>query len=121
MKGDLSKVPNFAKRCQEFTATWMGNRSIQQVHKDILKSLNEILLVPDALTEKTEEFDPVALIMQLAEDDLSQEMIEIFKFIPKFEGSDEEFGQIMKERVTKFVTALVCELADGFDGNYADV
>lgn len=123
MKGDLSKVPNFAKRCQEFMTNWMGKRSFNQVNKDIMQSLGETLLLPDELKEVQiyGELDPVSFLMQLLEADLHDEMMNVITVIPKFQGSDEEFGEMMKNNVTIFVTAVLRELNDGFEDDFAKV
>lgn len=124
MKGDLSKVPNFTARCKEFTASWIGKRSLDQVNKDIMQNLEETLLVPDELKDVQiyGELDPVSFLLQLLETDLHDEMMNIITFIPKYRGDDDNnFGAMMKDNVTIFVTAVLRELNDGFEGDFAKV
>jgi len=68
------------------------------------------------LLEKTEEFDPSILTIDVIE----QHVPKILNAIQEFRGDDEGFASMLKDSVTNFVTVLVIELEDGF-GNFADV
>jgi hypothetical protein len=114
MKGDLAKVPNLAKRCKEFFQSLVGTKNPNVFYKEACDLLENVLIIPDELI--SEDFFPNDYTIEV----IKEHAPRIMNYILNFEGSDEEFAEAMKLKVTNFVTVMVIELETGF-GNFADV
>lgn len=114
MKGDLAKVPNLSKRCQEFLKSLVGDKNPTVFYKEACDAIENVLITPEDLI--SEDFFPTDYVTEVTKEHLPR----IMNYILNFQGSDEEFVEAMKQKVTNFVTVMVIELESGF-GNSADV
>ena len=114
MKGDLSKVPDLAKRCQEFLKSMIGSQNPAKFSQESCEKIHDMMITPDDLI--SDEFFPTDCVLSIMEEHLPRMM----NYIQTFSGSDEQFAEAMKDMVTDLVTVLVIELESGF-GNFADV
>lgn len=115
MKGNLAAVPDLAKRCKEFVVELSAGQNLKSFYADCVSKLCGVVIIPDELKAKTEEFDPTILIVEIVE----QHLPKILQAIIEFEGDDKAFASEMEQYITNLVSVLAMELEEGF-GNFED-
>lgn len=115
MKGNLAAVPNLALRCQEFIAQLSAGQNPNSFHADCVSKLSDVVVIPDELISKIEEFDPSILLV----DTVEQHLPRILQAITDFRGDDKQFASEMEQLITNLVSVLVIDLEEGF-GNFED-
>ena len=67
MKGELAKVPDLAKRCQEFLLYLIGTQNYKEFYKQAVAKINSEITIPNELIEHCDEFDPILCISDVVE------------------------------------------------------